>query len=356
MLSLERQPQAFRLEYKESTPAQRLREDIRSYLGEYRFKIPKHKFNLVYRRGLRDPITGELMSDITKKAVEDRIWSGLSPHRELSDVKAALSLDQQLESARDGIYTIFSASPPPYPAEPGYGTHGFINYGRVVKSNDRILVGPITAARIEWMNISGSNNFLSRVKGQRVDFPTVDDVLAYPVVVAQNFSEDQIDKLLGEIFHFDEDPTIKLRAERALIKLGPWIDRFIVAVKIGAPELTRKLFNVIENLSIKYMNEDPGVVSIDDYRSPREIIRIHGEQAIQIPGSCPPYTEDNIRSSNIFGSRFKSLNSALGEPKWFVCPNCGYEADGPIGNMCPKEKGGCGITKEEFAKNGGKAC
>lgn len=356
MLELERQPQAFRLEYKESTPEQRLREDIRSYLGEYRFKIPKHKFNLVYRQGLRDPITGELMSDITKKAVEDRIWSGLSPHREVNEVKAALSLDQQLELAPDGIYTIFFASPPPYPAEPGYGTHGFINYGRVVKSNDRIRAGPMTAARIEGMNLVGSNNFLSRVKCQRVDFSTVDEVLASPVVVPQNFREDQIDKLLGEIFHFDEDSTIKLKAEKVLKKLDPWIDRFVGAVKIGAPELTRKLFNVIENLSIKYMNEDPSLTYLDDWRTPREIIRIHGNQAEQVPGSCPPNMENNIRSSNILGSRFNSLNSALGEPKWFVCPNCGYEADGPVGNSCPKDKGGCGITKDKFAKNGGKVC
>lgn len=38
-----------------------------------------------------------------------------------------------------------------------------------------------------------------------------------------------------------------------------------------------------------------------------------------------------------------------GSREWFTCPKCPYKADGPIGNMCP----GCGITKEQFAKDSG---
>jgi hypothetical protein len=35
--------------------------------------------------------------------------------------------------------------------------------------------------------------------------------------------------------------------------------------------------------------------------------------------------------------------------EWFKCPECRYNANGPIGNTCP----GCGLTKEEYAEESG---
>lgn len=57
-------------------------------------------------------------------------------------------------------------------------------------------------------------------------------------------------------------------------------------------------------------------------------------------------------------SSVAGLSSAFGgaEHKWFVCPRCGYEADGPVGDSCPQNKGGCGLTKEEYAQVGGQTC
>ncbi len=40
------------------------------------------------------------------------------------------------------------------------------------------------------------------------------------------------------------------------------------------------------------------------------------------------------------------------ESKNFVCPNCGAEATGPIGNQCPS----CKITRDEWAKKGNEVC
>lgn len=48
--------------------------------------------------------------------------------------------------------------------------------------------------------------------------------------------------------------------------------------------------------------------------------------------------------------------SGASESEWFKCPSCGYQADGPVGDSCPKSKGGCGLTKQAFAKSGGKVC
>lgn len=40
------------------------------------------------------------------------------------------------------------------------------------------------------------------------------------------------------------------------------------------------------------------------------------------------------------------------DQEWFSCPKCKYKANGPVGNTCP----GCGLTKQEFAENGGEIC
>lgn len=45
-------------------------------------------------------------------------------------------------------------------------------------------------------------------------------------------------------------------------------------------------------------------------------------------------------------------DTPLKEDSHFTCPKCPYKASGPIGNQCP----GCGLTKEQFAEEGGEIC
>ncbi len=40
------------------------------------------------------------------------------------------------------------------------------------------------------------------------------------------------------------------------------------------------------------------------------------------------------------------------QKEWFNCPKCGYEASGPIGDICP----GCKLTKEKYVEEGGSTC
>lgn len=65
-------------------------------------------------------------------------------------------------------------------------------------------------------------------------------------------------------------------------------------------------------------------------------------------GGCVDY----LGLSNSVGK----FGISSGEHKWFICPRCGYMADGPVGNACPKNKGGCGLTKEAYSQSGGKVC
>jgi len=47
------------------------------------------------------------------------------------------------------------------------------------------------------------------------------------------------------------------------------------------------------------------------------------------------------------------VQGGAGEHKWFVCSECGWHADGPIGdNSC----GGCGFSKADYAEKYGIIC
>jgi len=56
--------------------------------------------------------------------------------------------------------------------------------------------------------------------------------------------------------------------------------------------------------------------------------------------------------NNVFSTEFRLKSIGNQENQWFTCPKCNYEADGPVGNNCPK----CGLTKEEYAKKGNRVC
>lgn len=46
------------------------------------------------------------------------------------------------------------------------------------------------------------------------------------------------------------------------------------------------------------------------------------------------------------------FGNSEGESKWFTCPDCNFEANGPIGNTCPN----CGLTKEKYAESAEEVC
>lgn len=58
-------------------------------------------------------------------------------------------------------------------------------------------------------------------------------------------------------------------------------------------------------------------------------------------------------SVNLFQTSLAAARNTLfgGEHEWFVCPKCGYMADGPVGDSCPRGRPnsrgqlGCGLTK-----------
>lgn len=62
--------------------------------------------------------------------------------------------------------------------------------------------------------------------------------------------------------------------------------------------------------------------------------------------------------SIIFRGLFPRFTSGGSEENGgFSCPECGFKTTSPVGDKCPKAKGGCGLTKEQYArKSGRKIC
>lgn len=78
-------------------------------------------------------------------------------------------------------------------------------------------------------------------------------------------------------------------------------------------------------------------------------------------GGCPPSKGFQVSNGSNFlisGVSVSSFGAGAGgrSKEGFNCPKCGFNSQEPIGNQCPPIKGGCGITKEEFALKGGVVC
>jgi hypothetical protein len=70
------------------------------------------------------------------------------------------------------------------------------------------------------------------------------------------------------------------------------------------------------------------------------------------PGCAP--RGGSVWATSMGSSRAAILGGSNGEG--FTCPECGYFAKVLGGDVCPREKGGCGTTKQEFALKNGQVC
>lgn len=83
----------------------------------------------------------------------------------------------------------------------------------------------------------------------------------------------------------------------------------------------------------------------------------YGETLVEVqklPGCNGGGSGQNSNTSlvNSLTPRFGQSSLSLDQER-FVCPKCGFEAHGPVGNECP----GCGLTKEDYAEeSGGPVC
>lgn len=363
---LERNQSDFRIEYGENAPDQALVNDVISYLGEYRFNLPKFSYTLKFSDGkLRDPHRGDSMQDITQKAINKKNLEEKSCSRELAEKLGFVSLDTQLLLAKDNDAVVWAS--PPGPKEEGYGDYGFIFIGHVKADNALEKTIQMTALRVEHPTIGQFNKAMSLILEEKIENKTPEEFLRTPRVKKGKLQEEHADSILGMFFSFKPNPKEQARFKLIIQKMFPLISDFIQSAKNPwkvRSEKIKELYS-LENYALKLKGEYEQLLisrenAVIDFKTvPRlpDIVKAYGHEPPKAAGSCPATNNKNnknsLTGSNIF-SKGSFLDNLPGNQEWFNCPKCGYQADGPIGDTCPNPK--CKLTKEEYAKETGVKC
>ncbi|MDO8461145.1 MAG: hypothetical protein Q7S38_01740 [bacterium] len=312
--------QAFSLEYDKSSIDDAVREDIISYLGEYRFNIQRYNYELHFsgdsRAGLqlRDRHQGEPMSTKALRAIKERKRRGERTEREEAELIGIKSLEDQLRFAPSGS-TVFWASPPG-PKEEGYGDYGFMYVGVIDKENPLDAQLSMAALRIEYPFFSQFNSALGAFTGQQVFYESAEDFIKNPRVISQTIPTERVENILKNVFGFRKDKKEQEIFKQAIKRLYPVINEFIEFVRHGTKEEKLHAFHAIENYSLdlkkQYSDErNEKVVYIDRYQNSRlqELMPLYGyKEPPVVAGSCGA-TGSN--SNNILASNYEKLMKTL---------------------------------------------
>lgn len=362
---LELHSQAFNVENLRNVYDRELRDDVISYLGEYRLQVQRYPYELTFSAddgvwNLRDSYRGEPMKVKAIRTIERRRLFGEPTAREEAELTGIISLEDQLRFAQNGDTIIWAS--PPGPKEEGYGDYGFIYVGNVLSSGGDLHLS-MNAIRIDKPTIPQFNQALTALTGISTDFDRTEDFLQTPRVVRDHSNPD-LETVLTSCFSFQKNDTENV-FEKVINKLKPMIGEFINLLK-RSPERSRRTteeklraFYALENYALelkrRYEQQPRGNVSYFDDRhiyQLYDIMRIHGHESPRVAGSCG--SSSKTQSNGLF-NRYEFLMKAIfGEGgEWFTCPVCHYQADGPIGeNPCP----GCGLTKEQYKESGEEVC
>lgn len=172
-------------------------------------------------------------------------------------------------------------------------------------------------------------------------------LLATPVVVPENSSIQSLDEL--KIFMLDDEKVgIDAQEAEEVIKPAAWLITSYINTLVENPQalgLLQSKYNLIlrtvdgEKIeNIKEMND--ANIMIEGKIKPQEKAGGCGTSGATPGGEI-------FKSADFSAS--KNLNS---KQEWFKCPDCDFQADGPVGNQCPN----CGLTKEKYAKTATEVC
>ena len=358
---------AFNLEYLPPMSSDKsLRTDIISYLGEYRFKIPKFEYSLYLVNGEKGNFIadsqGNSMEDAADRAIAERTMRGDPVHREIHERRGLANLKNTLLSAKKNDGIVWGS--PPGPKNEGYGNYGFVYSGKVggevavtTKTGQRITATELklNAIRVEDPTIDGYNKVFSRIINKNVQYATADEYLSSPFFSKEDMSEEGLDEILREEFAFTPSEDVQRRFQEAIDIMAPLIDRVVGAIQNNRPNSEKiELFYALENYAIALKE---GSVKIEpglNYSLGQDVDTVVANFGRFKPpvatGSCG--STGSIVSNRLFGTLsvlggiFESNDDA------FECPKCSYTTTSPVGDQCPS----CRLTKEQFMEEGGIAC
>lgn len=374
---------AFCLEYRPDTSYQSFYNDVVSYLGEYRFKIPQYDYQFLYAKDnltsksdvletyhLLDPVDNQPMAIKAERAICKKKEQWKNHSREIADQKGILSLECQIAKTQNDNLIVWAS--PPGPAEDGYGDYGFIYIGEIFKpinSNDKNI--KMTAFRIEKPTIDQYNQTLSILTNQKIKYSKAEEFIANPMIIPP-INRQEIQNVLTSVFNFSADQNQEIIFRKVIKTLKPYIEEFAGQIQQGKPinEL-RKTFNALQNYAIKLKEifAENQLFADLPFSAPSFSMPAVNKQMLfqlmvaQFSSYAPPVILGSCGSTESSRQLFKSpsifspisflKNSILSEvDENFVCPACYQESKPPVGDSCPK----CKITKEEAKHKGLVVC
>ncbi len=348
---------AFNLERLPEFTDAEVKDEIVSYLGEYRLSVPKFSYDLALTgvnridRKLRDPHRGEPMTDKAELAIQERTMRGDPTHREVAELKGLKYLEDQLRFVKEGGTVLWVS--PPGPKDQGYGDYGFLYVGRV--REDRVQM---SAVRIENPKLTQFNHVLEALTRREVKNESAEDFLSRPEVVVNTLTEQEIDRALKKHFKFEEDKKKTGVFKKVIAEIDPLLDSFVQIVRFGTKEEKIKAFHAIENYTLKlrkeYEEEEQGnnVIYLTQKKTHlTDIIETYGNKKPPVAyGSCGSTGGSGSQRSNnlISAGSGEVINSAFGSDshgsREFNCPACGGRNIRPM-NTLLKECQKCGSDK-----------
>lgn len=350
---MELEKRAFELEYRKPINEASLRDDIISYLGEYRFKVPVYDYEFFYSEGidgnfsLRDKYDGDSMTDKAIRAIRKNEDSNRSARRETAELLGLQSLERQLDHAEDGDLVVWAS--PPGPKKEDCGDYGFVYIGSVKQSSENEKKISMTAVRIESPSFDQFNFYLSLASGVETTFQEDIDFLSNPFVFKSSFSNAK--NVLFDVFNVEHNSEAQQYFLETIEVLSPLINELVRLTQEGASyEERKKALNTLENLASS-MNMSQGVRFEENLHNLRalsyfEAIKRFGYEPEKVAGSCGASNQsnNNILSNNIFNS-LGDINSIIKkeDDDMFECPKCHQLSKPPVHDECPK----CHYTKQQ---------
>lgn len=346
----------FSVEYAPNTSEAELRDDITSYLAEYRFRVGKFDYPLVFTQDhegstIRDVRRGESMLVKAKRSIREKRMREENSAREEAEAQGISILSIQLSNASEGDSMLWFS--PPGKREEGYGDYGFAFLGRVRRTIQ--VEGEIrkdiemSAIRLEKPEMSDFNNAFEFLIGRGLNAQKPEEFLRNPVVLANSYTKDQLEAQIRRRFIVKGGREEIEWAGGAIVQLDPAINEFIRLTKFGTREEKLDAFYSLEKHAVQLDKWRREGVTIEPSSRPTldQLRFVYKDVELEtVAGSCPIAN----KSGNIFESSYNALNNAINE--WFNCPSCNYKADGPVGNTCPN----CGLTKEKYAETADVVC
>lgn len=298
-ISQRTEAQAFRHEFYKGATRRQIEDDVVSYLAEYRLEVAEFNYTLDLIDGnLVDPVSGELMVDKARKAIDVRNQDGLNSSRERAELEGLVSLTDQIRENPNGTVVWFS---PPGAEEEGYGKYGF---GYVGKRNGNVL--EMTAIRVEDPQMIDFNEAKDALWGGE-EFLVAEDFLRSPKVI--DVEADKVKEFIHGNFEIKNKDGSRV-FERIRGNLSSVINEYAQVALDGTEEEQHLALHVVENLAIelrqKYEDEyaKGNIVYLTDYKVPTlaaaMVIKRYIVPPPKVKGSCG--STGKTESNDIFRS------------------------------------------------------